>query len=80
MKGRLQLRHRSAWVLVLAPAMSLAIIYMAGAGQAATVSPARTAASPATVAASHVKSVKPNKVNQLVGLDPVRGQRPLRRP
>jgi hypothetical protein len=64
MRGRLRLRHRSAWVLVLAPAMSLAGIYMAGAGQAATASPARTAASQATTA-SHPKSVKPNRINQL---------------
>jgi hypothetical protein len=45
--------------------MSLTGIYMAGAGQAAAASPARTAASHATAVASHVKSVRPNKVNQL---------------
>ena len=59
------MRHRSAWVLVLAPAMSLAGIYLAGAGQAAAARPAKTVASQATATASHVKSVKPNPVNQL---------------
>ena len=65
MGGRLRLRHRSAWVLVLAPAIGLAGMSMAGAGQAATAIPARTAASQAKVVASHVRSVKPNRVNQL---------------
>ena len=65
MRGLLRMRHRSAWVLVLAPAMTVAGIYMAGAGQAAVASPAMTAASQARTAASQVKPVKPNKVNQL---------------
>jgi hypothetical protein len=45
--------------------MSLAGIYTASAGQAASASPAKMAASQATVAASHPGSVKPNRVNQL---------------
>ncbi len=65
MGGRLRLRHRSAWVLVLTPAIGLAGMSMAGVGQAATASPARTAASQPKVVASHVTSVKPNRVNQL---------------
>jgi len=51
--------------MVLAPAMSLAGLSMAGPGQAATASQAPMVASQATVAASHVNSVKPNRVNQL---------------
>ena len=65
MGGLRLMRRRSAWVLILAPAMSLASIYMASAGQAATAVPARAAASQATVAASHGTSVRPNRVNQL---------------
>ena len=51
--------------MVLAPAMSLAGLGMAGPGQAATASQKPMAASQAAVAASHVKPVKPNRVNQL---------------
>src|SRR5712691_13195604 len=65
MGGRTLMRHRAAWVMVLAPAMSLAGLSMAGPGQAATASQAPMVASQATVAASHVNVVKPNRVNQL---------------
>jgi hypothetical protein len=50
-----------------ANSLSLAGISVAGAGQAAMASPARTAGSQVTAAASHVKSVKPKRVNQLDG-------------
>jgi hypothetical protein len=65
MGGLRLMRRRSAWVMVLAPAMSLASIYMASPGQAASAVPARTAGSQATVAASHATPVRPNRVNQL---------------
>src|SRR6266536_1688855 len=62
MGGRTLMRHRAAWVMILAPAMSLAGIGMATAGQASVQGQARMAASHAV---HHATSVKPNKVNQL---------------
>jgi hypothetical protein len=59
------MRHRSVWIVVLAPVLSLAALTTATAGQAATARPATMAASQATAAASHVKTVRPNHVNQL---------------
>jgi hypothetical protein len=64
MGGR-RMRHRSAWVLILAPVLSLASLGMATAGQAAVQGPARPAASQAKVAAHPAKIVRPNRVNQL---------------
>src|ERR1022692_3855483 len=65
MRGRKLMRHRSVWIVVLAPVLSLAALTTATAGQAATARPATMAASQATAAASHVKAVRPNHVNQL---------------
>ena len=59
------MRHRSVWIVVLAPVLSLAALSTATAGQAATARPATMAVSQATAAASHVKTVRPNPVNQL---------------
>ena len=59
------MQHRSAWVLILAPVMSLASLGMATAGQASVQGPARAMASQATVLASHPTVVQPNRVNQL---------------
>jgi hypothetical protein len=56
------MRHRSAWVLVIAPVMTIASFAMAASSQAAVIRPAGQA----TVVASHAKpEVKPNPVNQL---------------
>jgi hypothetical protein len=65
MRGRKLTRHRSVWIVVLAPVLSLAALTTATAGQAATARPATMAASQATGAASHVRAVRPNHVNQL---------------
>jgi hypothetical protein len=56
------MRHRSAWVLFMAPVMAIVGITMAASSQAAVQSPARTA----SVAGSNATAqVKPNPVNQL---------------
>ena len=55
------MRHRSAWVLVMTPILAMAGLTMATSSQASVMHPA----SQATVTASHAKSVKPKKVNQL---------------
>ncbi len=61
MNRRTFMRHRSAWVLALAPVMAVAGSMMAATGQAAVASPAMHA----SVTASQPKQVQPNKVNML---------------
>jgi hypothetical protein len=58
MRGRRFFRYRTAWVLAIAPAMAVAGLTMATAGQAAVHSPAASLA-------SHVRQIKPNAVNQV---------------
>ena len=60
MRGGMSMRHRSAWVLALAPAMAIAGATMAVPGQAAVQSTARLAPSP-----SSQQAVQPNAVNNL---------------
>jgi hypothetical protein len=58
MRGRAFLRQRSVWALALTPVMAVAGIAMAQSGAAAV-------RSPASVAVSHVRQVKPRAVNEM---------------
>ena len=62
MSGRMLMRHRSAWVLVMTPIMAMAGLAVAVSSQAAVARPATQA----TAVASHASGdVAPNRVNRL---------------
>jgi hypothetical protein len=62
MSGRMLMRHRSAWVLVMTPIMAMAGLTIAVSSQAAVARPATQA----TAVASHANGdVTPNRVNRL---------------
>src|SRR5580704_10115904 len=62
MSGRMLMRHRSAWVLVMTPILAMAGLAVAVSSQAAVARPATLA----TAVASHASGdVAPNRVNRL---------------
>ena len=62
MSGRMLMRHRSAWVLVMTPIMAMAGLTIAVSSQAAVARPVTQA----TAVASHASGdVTPNRVNRL---------------
>jgi len=62
MSGRMLMRHRSAWVLVMTPILAMAGLAVAVSSQAAVARPATLA----TAVASHTNGdVAPNRVNRL---------------